>query len=230
MEQDMQSNDQSNMHWKTKLEDETAFAGELAGIYTAWDKLYNRMHQPKRKKIVWYWAAASLLIVSLVSVIVLSRHKTNIVTVKTLPVKQTEQQYIIDQKEFIVASPAEKMPVKKHVKHLEENKEKQTDESIIATPLIDKKEKAETVVLLPVEKKEDSVKTISTSLVAAKQKATLKVVHVNELGGNDENKSKQETDYSAIQFGVRSQPVNNNTTTQTKIGLNISTSKTSPTN
>ncbi len=239
MEQGMQNNNQNNMHWKTTLEDDTAFApGELADTGAAWEKLYNRMHQPQRKKKIWYWAAAASLLIAVLFTLVFSvKQQTNNITVNSVPAKQTEKkvQNISSQQELDTRLPGQKAMVKTNTKQAGINTvkyEKQTKKDIIPSPAVNgNRTTIETVTSLPAEKKEDYRKPVSIPLVAVKQKAKLKVVHVNELGENNEDKNnKPGGDYSVIQFGVKSQPVNNNTTSTGKIGLNISTSKTSPSN
>ncbi|MES2851235.1 MAG: hypothetical protein V4685_19455 [Bacteroidota bacterium] len=233
MEQHMQNNDQNNRHWKTKLEDETAFAaGELADTGVAWNKVYNRLHKPRRKKAVWYWVAAASIFTAVLFTIVFSvRQQTNNTTAISIPVQQTERQVQneSEQKALVTTLPGQSSPGKTNTKKARVNNveyEKQTKEDIFPASI-----EIETVISLPAEKKEDSIKPLSTPLVSVQKKAKLKVVHVNELGDNNDDKGKKlSSDYSVIQFGVKSQPVNNNTTSPGKIGLNISTSKTSPVN
>ena len=76
MEPNMQNKNPGSGNWKDKLEDTTAFAGnELLNTNAAWDKLYNRLHQPRRKKAVWYWAAAACLAMVIISVLFVSKQK-----------------------------------------------------------------------------------------------------------------------------------------------------------
>ena len=55
------SNEKLN-NWRGKLEDVDALPGEpILDKATAWDKLQGRLgYEPKRKKALWYWAAAAV--------------------------------------------------------------------------------------------------------------------------------------------------------------------------
>ena len=57
-------------------------------------------------------------------------------------------------------------------------------------------------------------------------------MHINELGNaNENNNNKQAGDYGVLQFGVNNQRMYNTAPLPSgKIGLNISTGKTSPSN
>lgn len=232
MHQDMESNRQNNMHWKEKLQDENAFArGELQGTDAVWNKLYERMHQPQRKKKMWYWIAASVVVTVLLSIVFLSEPKrNNSNVVKAVPLIQTEKRKVNQQEEWVISLPVEKASTVTHVKQQKEIKQKATEKKIHPVPVAVAEEPAvSTEILSPFEIKEDSTKAVAVSLAVAKQRSKLKVIHVNELGDNRDTRYKQESDFSVIQFGVRSQPVNN-ITSPGIIGLRISTNKTSPSN
>ena len=66
----MQDNSQNK--WKTCLEDPENFPGETVPHKNEiWEKLYQRLHnKPRRKLLAWYWAAACLLILVSASVLV----------------------------------------------------------------------------------------------------------------------------------------------------------------
>jgi len=74
----MQDNNPNN--WKILLEDPQRFQGEiLTDKNELWERIYHRLHKkPQRKVLVWYWTAACLLIVTIITVVVfISKGKTH---------------------------------------------------------------------------------------------------------------------------------------------------------
>jgi len=236
----MQNKKANSSNWKNKLEDETAFAaGELPDTNAAWDKLYNRMKRPGRKKAIGYWmAAASVLTLIFLTVLLLQQQQltpiNNIVTA-------TPQKYlhkpvqIAKEKELLVQNVTinKKGTVKKinktqtgNVAVAPEQKAGQLSVSSVYKTI------EEPNVPPPPETKQISDTVSSAQLVSTQTSAKLKVVHVNELGNtSNANSKRQESDYGAIHFGITSQQLYYKTPLPSaKIGLNISTNKTSPVN
>lgn len=241
MEQDMQNNNHGNSNWKDKLEDTAGFgSNELLDTNAAWDKLYNRMQQPRRKKTIWYWAAAASILTGIVFTILFSQQQqqtkpVNIVT--TNPQKQTKELINTiegDDKAAVVETGNKKKTInEKHSSKtvlqkstvITEQKEKQLtagkDDKIITA----------SIPLLPVVTKLLNDTVSSTTIVSVQPKAKLKVVHVNELGNTNDNTNRPAVDYSVIQFGINSQRLYNKAPLPSgKIGLHISTNKISPSN
>src|SRR5665213_1662042 len=53
-------------HWKNKLTELQGLPREIFNGEAAWDKLYVRMNEKRgKKRMVWYWAAAAVLIFGL---------------------------------------------------------------------------------------------------------------------------------------------------------------------
>jgi hypothetical protein len=73
----MSMQDNSQNKWKTCLEDPENFPGETVPHKNEiWEKLYQRLHnKPRRKLLAWYWAAACLLILVSASVLVFQNGK-----------------------------------------------------------------------------------------------------------------------------------------------------------
>ncbi len=50
-------------HWKNKLDELQDFPAEVFNKESAWNKLHLKMHERRgKKKMVWYWAAAAVII------------------------------------------------------------------------------------------------------------------------------------------------------------------------
>jgi len=227
----MQNNNPNNS-WRSRLEDDTAFAGgEIINGDAAWDVLYNRLHKPRRKKAVWYWMAAAGIVAVVISQFTLPfpLQQKEITATKTM----TEQKAIVNDIKPAPLNQNVAMPAKKNMAApataTKKNAKQQVTEQpnkALAAIAIDTMEKITKEVVpagVPGNKKEPANDQLATVQV----KPTLKVVHVNELGGNTQtNTGRQGSDYSVLRIGANSktmQPAG-------KIGIRISTAKTSPVN
>jgi hypothetical protein len=240
MEQNMQNKNPGSGNWKDKLEDTTAFAGnELLNTNAAWDKLYNRLHQPRRKKAVWYWAAAACLAMVIASVLFVSKQK--IQNRDTATNRQQTEKPIAAVKEneqaAAITTTEKKESVKKNIKQINTAAAvKNSTAAAVQIPqpfAVNDNDKAmqQSITLLPAAAKQVNDTASSTQIVSVQPKTKLKVVHVNELGNDNIYSNKPSGDYSVIQFGVSNQQVYNKVPVPSgKIGFNISTSKTSPSN
>lgn len=240
MEQDMQNKKPNSSNWKDKLEDDTAFAaGELPETNAAWEKLYNRMHKPRRKKAIWYWMAAASLFTGIFFTVIISQQQQpqsiNAV-VKAIAEKQIDKS-VSDKKE-------NEKPIAVVIENKKEDVKQIHKTAMRKTALIpEQKEQQLTVnndikiseaptASLTVEVNQLNDTASSTQIVFIQPKPKLKVVHINELGNaNENNNNKQAGDYGVLQFGVNNQRMYNTAPLPSgKIGLNISTGKTSPSN
>ncbi|MDQ6902655.1 MAG: hypothetical protein M3139_06545 [Bacteroidota bacterium] len=63
----MQSEESNNtFHWKNKLQELENLQTDAFDKEAAWDKLHARLHnKPAKKKFIWYWAAAAVLLIAL---------------------------------------------------------------------------------------------------------------------------------------------------------------------
>lgn len=244
MEQDMESNNHGNSRWKNKLEDVSGFdSTDLPDTNAAWDKLYNRMHQPHRKKAAWYWAAAACFLIGIGSVLVffhqqIQRPGTAQATVKKQAPKPHNS---VKEKEqpAIVLTPGKKEMEKAEIKQAGKNDKPSPDgkaaKNNMPFTVSDKVTlKQERLIPLPGNEMAREIQTpmITPTAAIAQPKPKLKVVHINELGSTaEDNNTRPASDFSLIQFGITNQQVYNKIPAPSgKIGLNISTSKTSPSN
>ena len=231
MQQHMQNNDQNN-GWKSRLEDVNAFDGEeIINGHAAWDALYNRLHKPRRKKATWYWMAAASIVAVVISVFLLQSpiNQPEIISTQAT----TEQRATVNdikpapQNEIVAISPQNNItapvsPAKKQVKIkvIEQRKKELT--AMVLEPV---EEIAKEIV--PVVVPGDEKVPANEQLTTVQVKPSLKVVHVNELGTDQQNNiGRPGSDYSVLRIGT------NNKTAQSagKIGIQISTAKTSPVN
>ncbi len=229
MQQDMQNNDQNNS-WKSRLEDDNAFPGEeIINGHAAWDALCNRLHQPSRKKAVWYWMAAASIVAVVASVFVMQSPKLRQEPIMTKT--SIKQNAAIDEiepaqpGEIVATLPVKDItaPVATAKRHAEGKVFKYRNKALIATesnPVEEVKEEMAGAAVHTEEKDDEQ-------LVAIQPKPMLKVVHINELGGSTQNNvNKRGADYSVLRIGTSG----NTTQPAGKIGIQISTAKTSPVN
>lgn len=229
MQQHMQNNGQNN-GWKSRVEDANAFDGEeIINGHAAWDALYNRLHQPGRKKAVWYWMAAASIVVVVTSVFVMHSAKQRqepIITKTSIKQKAAIDEIIPAQPGKIFATLPGKgiaAPVATAKRYAEGKVFKQKNKALNATASNPVEEVKVEMAGAPVHPEERD----GEQLVAIPPKPKLKVVHINELGGSTQNNvNKRGADYSVLRIGTSG----NTTQPAGKIGIQISTAKTSPVN
>jgi hypothetical protein len=228
MQQDTTNNNPAD-NWKQRLETDEDCIAVFAGNDKAWDKLYARLHKPRRKKAVWYWMAAAGVAVILVCSIwmqpLLQQEADTAVQPTAASIKFTDEINKKQPKSIATASN------KKTAAPVTSRKNKTTEENMsahldtIQVTVTEQKmiDMMPDTTALPVLLQEHTTAPLAT----VQPKPALKVVHVNELGEAEQNRlHRPGTDYSAIRIGV-----NNKTTQPTgKIGIHISTAKSSPSN
>lgn len=226
MQQDIQSNGQ-NSSWKARLEEDVYFDDAIINDGAAWNKLYIRLHTPGRKKTAWYWIAAAVLIVAVICGVAVKQTITSGEFIAPTPVVQTKKSTTPTQKTAVPGYDTTKADIPSAmVKTGKPPKRAALKNTAIITPVaVNTIELVkEDTLLLPTE-----IPMVNNAQLAVETpKAKLKVVHVNELGVDEPNKSgKRGGDYSVIQIGVNhNKPIPSNS----RIGIQISTSKTSSSN
>lgn len=228
MQQDIPNNNPAD-NWKQRLETDEDCTAAFAGYGKAWDKLYTRLHKPRRKKTVWYWVAAAgvaAILVCSIWMLPLGQQETDTaIQPPAAAIKLTDEINKKQPKSIATASNKKTaVPVTgRNNKTSEENMSAHLD--TIQVTVAEKK----TMDIMPDTTALPIVLQGHTTapLATVQPKPASKVVHVNELGEADQNRlHRPGTDYSAIRIGV-----NNKTTQPTgKIGIHISTAKSSPSN
>jgi hypothetical protein len=242
MEQDMLNENPGNGNWKNKLEEISNLPGEtLVDKNAAWEKLHNRLQQkPRRKRVVWYWAAAACLLIAMV-IPILKKNSKQVETVKTapaktLPVNDFLNRAAILQKQKIstLNVPAvEKNTILTDVIRFKKTtflvKENVQKVAIVQTPLNN-----QPVVLQPqpIEqtKLQDIALTNTIALLSNTKK--LKVVHINELGDPlpEVHNKNRIADYRPIQIRLINQEVYTTTTPANNPGFNFLRTNKNPSN
>lgn len=228
MQQDTPNNNPAD-NWKQRLETDEDCIAAFAGNDKAWDKLYARLHKPRRKKTVWYWMAAAgvaaILVCSIWMQPLWRQKKDSVIQPPAVTLKPSDD---INKKQTkIITTVLNKNAAAPVINSKDRTPEKVTSVYIdtIQGTVAEKKtiDIMPDTAALPIVIQVDKTETLAT----VQPKPALKVVHVNELGEADQNRlHRPGTDYSAIRFGV-----NNKTTQPTgKIGIQISTAKSSPSN
>ncbi len=180
----MQNEKNSNWHWKQKLNDADFIPTEARlNKDVAWQKLQQRLHKPKRKKAILYWAAAACLLPHVIVLLFVFHTKKNnvvngsvsLIHKSTKALKKETKPLIKDSVIAItkLSKKAKNTVIKKNRNNIvvvDTNKE-------IAT---NKREDANSnnEPLIAVAPSENMAKTN----IAIAVKPKLKVIHINELG------------------------------------------------
>lgn len=219
METGMLNENPNNLNWKNKLEDAGGLPEEiLADKNATWEKLHNRLvPKPRRKRIVWYWAAAACILITIIIPLLKADKKHDSVVKKAspqaIPKKGFVKKVVPLQEEKIMAIAAKE--IKKTVTltqdvHLKSEVLLSKDilqKPAIVSPKLNTQNNIPPVPLMeqmPVQ--EMPVANVIALLGNTKK---LKVVHINELGDPiPETHSKQRiTDYRPIQIRLINQEV-----------------------
>jgi len=171
-------------HWVNKLTGLDALPEATSGKDILWQHLQERLQQkPRRKKTIWYWAAACLLPV-IVLPLLLNKRATNTITKGN--VKQTQNSapaLVISKKQ----PPAISLTAKNKttvVPRAKKNIHYKYTASIPkpAYPLTPVIEPGATAAIMPVPLPDAAVAIIA----ATPAKKKLPVVHINELGKQEQ--------------------------------------------
>jgi hypothetical protein len=186
----MNMQDNSPNNWKILLETPQRFQGEiLSNKNELWERLHHRLHKkPQRKMLIWYWAAACLLIVTIVSVAVFTSNGNThykevpepsivktlnpIVTGNSSSANQKKSENIFSQSTPKIHSAGSIQ--KNNLTALKKSGEsKNIIDSIIS-------ELPELVITSSITANDSSA--LNTLTIAPPSKKKLRVVHLNEIG------------------------------------------------
>lgn len=165
------SNEKRSDSWIDELDGLAGLPGEAPFDRTVvWDRLHQRLNEKKGKKRgIWYWAAACLFLAVIVLVLLKQEQKVHVQS-PVLDVKETP---------VIVKHPAVPIPVTEP-----------GDTPVIKKPALVKIKKSTaiadvTVILPPVIKIIPHTDTVQAeTAVAAAAPRKIRVVHINEVGGD----------------------------------------------
>ena len=176
-------------HWKIKLDELDNVPGESFSKEASWNKLHGRLRgNAGRKKVVWYWAAASVLFFIIIMPLLIPRtFKTQVVNTKKLAINPNE----------IILKPAKddiNLIVKNHNIH---SSTKEKDKALVNKTYQKNRVAIVNGVVKEIDlsKKNDNdlaiqttvnslqpIDTFSNIAIHLPQKKKLPVVHINELG------------------------------------------------
>jgi hypothetical protein len=239
MELDMQNENPNNFHWKNKLDDTDSLPGEgIADKNAAWEKLHARLGgQPRRKIAIWYWAAASILLLVLMAVLVPRPATTELatnngqVTAPKKPANQNPANAVAETANVVSTVPKTSIPQQVHV---QPRKIETTVENVPTNNVLVNNNTAENTVTVPPVLQLLSVADTSAKILAmAPVKKKLKVVHINELGDPlpQQPAMAKTADYHTFQLKIMSQEMyGSQIITSDNSTLNIFKSKNTPTN
>jgi hypothetical protein len=203
--------------WKSKLDELDCLPGEKNPYSNAlWQKLDSRLQEKKRsRKALWYWAAAVLLPVLMLSLWAIRGKENELV--KTLPVQDQPQKTIAAGIQVINKDTAAVTEVIKNEKKSIVTVNKETEQMIPGTAVIKETVTGTTandtntfVQLMPAIIPAATTDTSVTTAVAVQPvKKKLKVVHINELNepGLPARIAFPGEDYSILQFRLINQQV-----------------------
>jgi len=186
----MQDNSPNN--WKILLEDPQRFQGEiLSDKNELWERIYHRLHKnPQRKVLVWYWAAACLLIVTIVTVaLLISKGKTDYkvvsepAIVKTFnPVDPVSSSSSNENngENVLSSTPKNHTAGSIHKNNLPALK-KSSDTKYIIDSTMNQLPQLVITPITPTTTANDS-SAVSSITIAPPSKKKLRVVHLNEIG------------------------------------------------
>ena len=174
-------------HWKVKLDELSSLPGEaVLEKNAAWEKLHGRLEEgPRKKKTIWYWAAACILLAITIPFILANKKENGLV--KEIP---QQKKNIIEQPGQIQIHPKEPVALISPVQVKRKQPVTVIKKTKIAGDLNIAKENnaVATIAILPVENKAetvlnsippaDTVVAVVTGMPARKK---LQVIHLNEL-------------------------------------------------
>lgn len=244
MEQGMLNENPNNFNWKSRLEDTGGLPHEmLADKTAAWEKLHNRLApKPRRKRVIWYWAAAACIFITMTIPLLTANKKQNAVVKTTSPQASPKKEFVKEivpvreDKKMAIASKEVKKSVSPdlyvHLKKGEPLLSKNILQKVVAVSTELKVQHtiapAQTIEQIPVQE----MPAVNVLAMLSKTKK-LKVVHVNELGDPViETHSKIHiTDYRPIQIRLINQEVYSTTSPSiNNSGFNIFKTSNAPSN
>jgi hypothetical protein len=239
MELDMQNENRNNFHWKNKLDDIDSLPGDgIADKNAAWEKLHARLGgQPRRKIAIWYWAAASILLLVLIAVLVprpatteLATNNSQLITPQK-PANEKPANELAETANLVTTVPKTTIPQQVH---LQAQKMVTTVENEPINNVVANNTTAEIIVTVPpVLQLLPVADTPANILAMAPVKKKLKVVHINELGDPlpQQPAMAKAADYHTFQLKIMSQEMyGSQIITSDNSALNIFKSKNTPTN
>lgn len=206
------TNEKAGNNWKEKMEDAVALSAYgLHDKNAAWEKLYDHMHVPvKKKKAGWYWMAAACVVGLISGAFLLINKKQPAATVSnTTAIKAADDTKTMVQQNNAVPVKEEEKQVVMPVATVTKAPAKKQLKKIVAEPIASVEVKKEDSVLITASHIPPIHITAPVSLTVnnTPEKKKLKVVHVNELGTPlPELRSRvANDDYSVIQFNILNQ-------------------------
>ena len=204
----MSNNNQNNNHsWKNRLDELEAIPGEpLPDKKMAWEKLQARIEdKPKSKKKFWYWAAAAAILCMCMLPWMITEKKPDAL-VEQKPVQQTS---------LITATVAGSANIKQDKPETNSLSIKINTAKIIPaanviqqSPVVENKKelagkepvKQIEPVITFVKSIPDTIKTNITSIIPKKK---LPVIHINELGNNNNQFTANSSDNNSFRRFIR---------------------------
>jgi hypothetical protein len=244
MEPGMLNENQNKTGWKSRLENTIDLGGETCRDKNElWEKLDSRLHgNPRRKRFVWYWAAAACLMLALMFPFIKgNRIATDTINTasekiqsKINHIPQTAPAIKNENFENTIVLFEKKQPKNKSVlpvNHQAVSSNVVTGEQPLnkATNVSDEVQTALAVTPVATTSATPTVIAITTPVIRQK----LKVVHNNELGDIIEDRHSNEhiAEYHTIRIEFMSQEIFTSVAPlQTENGYPIFKTKTSPSN
>ncbi len=223
MEPGMLNENPNDFHWRNKLDDAEALSGEtLADKNAAWEKLHNRLsQQPRRIRVVWYWAAAACLLLAVVIPFIAVNKKQDVLVknnvaetqpanttpAQILPLKENETATIsaaaATEKKNALKQPAKTIKAGDIIIDIAKKEEQPAPDLIEQQIMVHQQISAAVPVV------DTTLSTRATPVIIAK---IFKVVHINEMGDPVEvtTDMARNADLHAFQLKLATQEVYKN--------------------
>jgi len=197
--------------WKSRLADLDSLPEEPVDKNAAWEKLHSRLHQkPARTKAAWYWAAACLLLLMVLSFLIVKQSGNttgpSIVQQKNAPAAPLHvtkvRQLVKEQPVVISIAPVIKVPLLPVAERPGHNNHTGKRKLLLQRLSIagGRQDIKSVQVVVPAD-------TTVVLVAAAPVKKKLPVVHINELGKQEQENAKfaTHTDRSSLRIKWLSQ-------------------------
>jgi hypothetical protein len=187
MENMINEEQNKGFHWKNKLDELENVPGKSFNKEASWNKLHSRLSgNVGKKKVVWYWAAASILFFVIIFPFLVSRTTVEPKVVKIKKPAINHNEIILkpatDDKNNIVRNDVSVSPEKERGIALMNQKTHLTIVNAVTKKIGISESGGNDLTAQTILNSLQPIDTFSNIAIHLPQKKKLQVVHINELG------------------------------------------------